>query len=101
MFSLNIPPDIEHKLRVADAHSPSISENLIQLQNNPLAKAIKLNIPKYGEYYINSGRHCIIFSVNTKQQTVDILDVVRDAYLHKILVGWISPINLIIPQQIH
>ncbi|MES1227010.1 MAG: hypothetical protein ABUT20_66670, partial [Bacteroidota bacterium] len=40
-------------------------QNLVRLGTNPLSNSIPTNIPAIGDYYINAGRYCVVFNVDT------------------------------------
>jgi hypothetical protein len=60
------------------------------LSQNPYARAKKTNIPLIGEYYVNSGRLCILFDIDDTDNVIIIYGIVRSEYLHKIITGRIS-----------
>ena len=79
------------ELNKASKQSPSIKNKLERLQTNPIANAIKTNVPHIGEYYVNAGIWCILFDIDTVSQEVQLLSVVHSAKLHKIRTGRINP----------
>jgi mRNA-degrading endonuclease RelE of RelBE toxin-antitoxin system len=90
MYQVQYSDKILGHLTAANKVSPSISERLQQLEDNPLARAKETGIETIGTYYINAGRYCILFEIHEEEQIVEILSVRRGAYIHKLLRGIIS-----------
>jgi hypothetical protein len=95
MYQIVLRGQLDEDLKKASKTSPSIQLRLEEFGTNPLAKAIKTNIPIIGEYYVNAGRYCILFDVDSQSQKVEIIAVVLDNLLHKILSGRIPPATAI------
>lgn len=47
--------------------STEIGSAIKQLTENPFSRAIETNIPRYGKYYVDTGRFSISFDVNAKE----------------------------------
>lgn len=65
----------------------SFPDTFEELANNPLARAKATNIQAIGEYYVNSGRFCILFDIDEDNNIIIVYGIVRSEYLHKILTG--------------
>lgn len=78
-------------MRETSKKSPSVAERVHDLCENPFKKAIPTNIAIIGTYYSNCGRWCLLFDIDEDKEMVDIVGVMADAKLHKILTGRISP----------
>jgi hypothetical protein len=87
MYKFEISEEVIKKIKSAKTISPSVVTKLDGLATSPLKEAIKTNIPLIGNYYTNCGRWCLLFNVNEKEETVQILQIVLSPYLHKIITG--------------
>jgi mRNA-degrading endonuclease RelE of RelBE toxin-antitoxin system len=87
MYQVQYSDKILEHLQAAYKVSPSIADRLLELEDNPLARAKPTNMPAFGDYYVNAGRYCILFDVDQNTETVTILSVRQAPYVHKLLTG--------------
>lgn len=92
MYIFKVSDEVIESLKEANIISPSVSIRLGEIVLNPYSKAIPTNIELIGNYYINTGRYCILFNVNEIDNSIEIIKICYSSYLHKILTGKISPI---------
>ncbi len=90
MFTFVLRGQLVDELKSACQVSPSIISRIEEMGNNPLSKANKTDIPVVGEYYVNAGRHCILFDVDFDNEKIELRSVVQNVLLHKILTGKIA-----------
>ena len=91
MYKFNIPDKVKDSLKEASRISQSIEGKLNSLSENPMAIAIPTENELLGDYYINAGRYCILFSIDDEAETVNILSVRQKTFVYNVLVGRIKP----------
>jgi mRNA-degrading endonuclease RelE of RelBE toxin-antitoxin system len=91
MYQVQCSDRIHEQLTLANKTSPSVSERLLELEENPLAHAKETGVQIIGDYYVNAGRYCIVFNIDHEEEIVNILSVCADAYLYKIITGRLLP----------
>ncbi len=87
MYKLKLLPDVETDFLILRGKYSGLDTKLLLLMTDPLSQKPYL----YGknEYYINAGnRHAFIYKVTGK--TVNVVRLLRQNYLHKILNGKLS-----------
>jgi hypothetical protein len=77
-------------LKVDQQNFPSIINKVRALCENPNSVAVDTGIPIIGRYYVNAGRHAILFDVAEEVETVHLRHIMNRAKLDKILKGKIS-----------
>jgi hypothetical protein len=90
MFTFLVRDQLRDEIKKATIQSPSIGDRLNEMSINPMAKAIKTDIPVIGEFYVNAGRYCILFNVDLDNEKIDIRSLVQDVLLDKVLKDKIS-----------
>ncbi|MEP7163858.1 MAG: hypothetical protein ABI741_04140 [Ferruginibacter sp.] len=90
MYSFVFSPKANLSLTTVPEKTTSFPTTFTELANNPKARSKKTNIPAIGEYYVNSGRFCILFDLDEINQIIIVYGIVRSEYLHKIITGRIN-----------
>ncbi len=85
MYTIVLRGGIAEDLRKARSISTSIDERLIELENNPMSKAIPTSLPIIGDFYVNVGRHCMLYNIDQENKKVLIKSVVQSVLLFKVL----------------
>jgi len=78
---------------IPSPRSTSLPDTFIGLASNPMARAKPTNLPIIGNYYVNSGRYCILFDVDEANRRVIVYGIVASSYLHKVLTGRIQVVD--------
>lgn len=82
---LSISPETANQIALYSKVCPSLIDRIEKLENNPHSVAKKTNDKKLTDYYVSAGRYDLLFNIN--DDVVEVEDVVRGPYLHKILMG--------------
>lgn len=90
MYSYSIEKQAEDQIKNL-SYKPAkqtIIKRLGELQENPYIIAKETGKPILGKYYINAGnRYSIVFNVDKKLNKIDILQVLSQPKLHKLITG--------------
>jgi hypothetical protein len=92
MYKLDLSTEFIEKIVILKPNEnfPSILNKIRALSENPNAIAIKTGLPIISEYYVNAGRHAILFDTDEDEEMVFLRIIMLRAKLDKILSGKIQ-----------
>jgi mRNA-degrading endonuclease RelE of RelBE toxin-antitoxin system len=85
MFTISCSDSVVQDLQEAAKIATSIPSKIEELSVTPLANAIPIEVPYAPQYYVNAGRFCILFNIDPTTSDVEIIRVVSNAYLYKVI----------------
>lgn len=88
MYKLHAFPEFIEKIQTLGVDYPSLINKIKSLSENPNAVAINTEVELFCKYYVNAGRHAILFDMD--EDIVYLKYVMLKARLHKILSGKIQ-----------
>jgi len=87
MYNLHLSENLFDKIKTLGVDFPSLINKVQALSENPIEVAVETNIELFCTYYVNAGRHAILFDINDDEETVYLKYIMLKARLHKILSG--------------
>lgn len=87
MYKLFVNPDLFEHIKKLGEDFPSIINKIKILSENPNSIASNTEMEVFCKYYVNAGRHAILFDTNDSEEIVYIKYILLRARLYKILSG--------------
>jgi len=85
MYQLAYTSTSLSKIAEVSGKHPSVKDNIKKLASNPYEASLKVNVPGLSDYYINSGRYCLLVNIDDSSNCVEIVSVVHRSLLYRIL----------------
>lgn len=93
MYKVSLSTEFINRVVSLKVHEnfPSVINKIRIICENPNSVAITTGIPLIGTYYVNAGRHAILFDTDEDKETVHLRYILNRPKLDKILKGKIDP----------
>jgi mRNA-degrading endonuclease RelE of RelBE toxin-antitoxin system len=93
MYNLHYSQNLFNKIKDLGVDYPSLVNKVKALTENPHEIAIATNVEAFCDYYVNAGKHAILFDIDQDEEKILLKHILLKARLHKILTGRIEAPN--------